>query len=186
MHNYQAMQAYEAWKAKNDAGGRKKEKVVPSAATEAEWGVYRNEDGTLYLPANNLQRSMVEAGKLFKSPVRRMATMAREVAAGLFVPEDVEGFVLVDGNGVPFTDYEIDVRRAVVQRNGIQRARPRLREWYCEVRMQIDPVVLRLDVVLQILILAGRQVGVGDYRPERSGSFGRFKVLSFTDEVVVS
>lgn len=171
MHSGASMALAAAWAAKESSG---RKKVIPEHDVEAEWGVYRNRAGDLVLPAPNFQRALVEAGKAFRSPTRKMATMTREVAAGVIIPAGVESYVLVDPDGVPIREYEVDVRRANVQRQSIMRARPLVREWGLEARLWLDPLVVSPEVVLRVMMLAGRTIGLGDYRPERSGPFGRY------------
>lgn len=168
-------------------------KRIPTPEEEAAEGAYRFEDGTLYLPAVSLQRSMVEAAKAFKDPVRTRASLMKAVAATL-TPPPVEGYALLDPDtGEAIGEYEIDVRRAVVQRAAIMRARPRIDAWVADVSMDFDfdaptgsngagPEGALEEAgkrLLDVLVHAGSKVGVGDYRPERSGPFGRFRVEQF-------
>jgi hypothetical protein len=64
----------------------------------------------------------------------------------------------------------------VVRGSRIPRARPRFDEWALEFRIvNLDPGLLRRDVIHRILVDAGRFHGLGDFRPE----FGLFKVEKF-------
>lgn len=179
MHNPAGMQLLE--KFKEDNGGARK-KVVPPAEVEAEWATYRDADGYLVIPAVWMQRCLVEAGKMFRSSTRKMASMAREFAAGISTVPAYPSFVLINDAGEPMKEYEVDVRRAIVQRQGIMRARPFIRSpWQAEVWMQRDATVIDGEACLKALMLAGQQIGIGDYRPEKSGPFGRFEVVAFDD-----
>lgn len=175
MHN-RAVMVHQA-EAANAAGNRGK-KYIPGAEEEARWGEYRLPTGELYLPALNVQRAMVEAAKQFRVKGKR-TTYKTTTAAAVTAPDDA-AFILRDGNGEPLTDYEIDVRRVVVMRAAVMRARPKIpAPWYAEISMGLDAGLLPPEMVLTILMTAGAQVGMGDYRPERGGPFGRFNVLSF-------
>jgi hypothetical protein len=56
------------------------------------------------------------------------------------------------------------------------RARPRFDEWCLEFKiLNLDPGLLKAEVIKKILEDAGKYYGLGDYRPE----FGRFKVERF-------
>ena len=43
-----------------------------------------------------------------------------------------------------------------------------------QVPLEIDTAILRPEQVDEALNLAGRIIGIGDYRPEKGGGFGRF------------
>jgi hypothetical protein len=77
----------------------------------------------------------------------------------------------------PITSYEIDARRAIVVGQGIIRRRPRFEQWSTRFTFQYDPgLVDKPELIIEVLNDAGTRVGVGDYRPECSGWFGRFRV----------
>ena len=66
----------------------------------------------------------------------------------------------------------------VVQRNRILRTRAKFDDWSCTFHLDTDPELvdrLQLETWLEI---GGRRIGLGDWRPEKSGNFGRFEVMS--------
>jgi hypothetical protein len=64
----------------------------------------------------------------------------------------------------------------VVQMSRVLRARPRFDEWALEFKIvNLDPGLLKRDMIYRILVDAGRFYGLGDFRPE----FGLFKVERF-------
>lgn len=156
-------------------GGRGK--FVPTSQQEAEWGAYQFEDKTLYLPADNLLRCLVEAGKAFKKPKSR-ASMTRDVAAGVRI--DMKhglGFPLKNPtSGRAYKKYEIDTRRAVIGKASIQRSRPHLPEWACDLEFLVDFEAVPDTIFAQIIGYAGSRIGLCDYRPELGGRFGCFSV----------
>ena len=86
-----------------------------------------------------------------------------------------EMLVLIDWDGEPLREYEIDSRRAVVQGQGIIRSRPRFEQWACEFEIIYDTaLVTNAQALLPIVADAGARIGVGDFRPEKNGWFGRF------------
>lgn len=147
------------------------QKRIPSPADEAEAATYRLPDGQLYLPAIAFRSAILNASK-----GRRIGRFAAKgvLSSSLFVTD--EHVPLTDAKGEPLSGFEIDVRRCVVQRQGVMRARPKIDEWCGELALEFDPDFLKVDWITEIFALAGRTVGVGDYRPERSGPFGRFTV----------
>jgi hypothetical protein len=162
----------------NPAGmARRKEtgigpKVIPSPEEEAEAGCYRLPSGQLYLPTTHFRSAILAAAagqKIEKKAARLIlsaALFAIEESAPLYHPE----------TGHPLREYEIDIRRAVVQRQGISRSRPKLPQWATTVEFQYEPMLLNPEMIQQVFDLAGAIIGVGDFRPSKSGPFGRFSV----------
>jgi hypothetical protein len=59
----------------------------------------------------------------------------------------------------------------------IVRTRPVFRSWAFEVPFTLDTEVLDLADLERILAVAGQVVGLGDWRPEKSGRRGRFTAV---------
>lgn len=146
-------------------------KNIPTAEVEAEAAVYRNAVGHLYLPSEAFRSCLVGAAK-----GRRLGkTAATTIVKGSVFAADEQTVLMWDDE--PVKDYEIDTRRAVVQRNGVTRSRAKVPQWRATVRFEVDTDFISDKQVRELLEIGGRTVGVGDYRPERSGPFGRFTVL---------
>ena len=169
-------------------------KRIPTPTEEAEAGAYQFDDGRLYIPALWVQRNMIEAGKQFKNPQNVRQTMKTIMAASL-IPPSVEGFVLHNGDGEPVTEYEIDTRRAVVMRAAVMRSRPLIpTPWSATIEFGFDPdpligadlkpenLLKAGDHFLNCLRVGGSRLGLGDYRPEKSGPFGKFAIKSMAVE----
>ena len=75
-------------------------------------------------------------------------------------------------------DYEIDARPVVVPatRGRIIRYRPRLDQWKVDFLLEDDDGLLSATQTRQILDDTGLRVGLLEFRPEKKGPFGRFKV----------
>lgn len=69
----------------------------------------------------------------------------------------------------PFIDY----RRVDVQGSAVFRTRPIFHEWELKFSVTIIPEQCDPDEVREWVAVAGRQCGLGDYRPK----FGRFEVV---------
>jgi hypothetical protein len=87
-------------------------------------------------------------------------------------------------------DYEIYLKRVVVQGSGIMRARPLIRNlseedggpWYCTVEFEYDADTISEPEIAMIVNQAGKFPGVADYRPGKGGPFGRYRVESVNEE----
>jgi len=135
--------------------------------------VYRNEQGVLCIPSEQFRMSVVLAAK-FKQDPRSPRKSAMDLFKAAIFP-DAEYCT----TGKKDWDY-IDRRRVMVQRNGITRHRPALLAgWEVEVPFQVVlPEYVSPELLNEVLQLAGKINGVGDYRP----TFGRFQVTSFKVE----
>jgi hypothetical protein len=58
------------------------------------------------------------------------------------------------------------------------RYRGQFEPWGARVRVQINTAVISAEQVVNLFNLAGFAVGVGEWRPERDGGYGRFRVAS--------
>jgi hypothetical protein len=149
-------------------------KTVPTPEDEAERGLYKHPDGWLYVGADHLREAIKRAAKGLRTQGSRKPILPL-IAAGLFIVD--EHFQLTR-EGKPITTYDrIDIRRAVVQKQGILRARPVVGlPWEFEAVYQYDHSILPPELIVQALSEAGMRVGLLDYRPEKGGQFGRFYV----------
>ncbi len=133
--------------------------------------VYRMVDGDLKsdlaLPGEYLRQSIIMAAKFRQDP-RSPRKSAMDLFKAAVVP-----LTNLASLGVTTWDYE-DRRRVTIQRNGITRIRPALREgWTARIELLCNiPEYISPDLLRQVIDDAGRLVGVGDFRP----TFGRFRV----------
>ena len=68
----------------------------------------------------------------------------------------------------------IDMRSVVVQRARLMRCRPIFHEWEIETELVYDENVIDKTDILRLFDTGGQMIGMGDYRPESGGDFGRF------------
>ena len=76
---------------------------------------------------------------------------------------------------------EIDVRPVVIKstKGRIPRRRPIFKNWSLKFTIEYDEDEISAETIKEILDYAGRRVGIGDFRPENGGPFGRFMVTKF-------
>lgn len=56
------------------------------------------------------------------------------------------------------------------------RYRAEFPEWECELEIEYNATVMSAEQILNLFEIAGFGVGIGDWRPEKNGQFGRFKL----------
>ncbi len=132
--------------------------------------VYRNDKGELCLPGEYLRQSIIHAAKYRQDP-----RSPRKSAMDLF-KAGVVSLTPLASLGASHWDYEHKCR-VVVQRNGITRVRPAMKEgWSATFRLMVNlPEYITPSMLGEVIANAGRLVGTGDFRP----TYGRFQVTSF-------
>lgn len=155
---------------------RKKLDQDHDAIARSEWEIALYYDPELgpYLPSTNVRSAIVEGGRLNKlgAAVQRGTLIADEKLKLLYkgprTPDEL------------WAKQFVDARSVVVGTSRLMRYRPAFpRGWSLEVEIYHDPSVIDAGQLTQCLENAGRLIGLGDFRPNRGGPFGRF-----TSEVV--
>ena len=144
--------------------------------------LYRTDEGLLSIPATNIKRALVEAGRYFDDPRssgrRRQAT---DLFRSSLLVEPEYALLLIAGQPVDAPQF-LDRRRAVVQRQAIARTRPGvLKGWRLAFRVvSLDARYIAPPLLRDVLECAGRFIGLGDFRPD----FGRFQTVSAVEDAV--
>ena len=158
--------------AKKTASKRTGSEIDRIAHLEAELSIYWNEDGLPHLPAANVRACIEKAARTLKDGPR--------VRRGLQVL------------GVEFTSSQFDAdtpREQIVKdshlvspvkvgRSTVLRTRARFREWKAVVTVEALDELVDAEALERWAQIAGRLIGVGDWRPDTSGVYGRFSVDS--------
>jgi hypothetical protein len=132
--------------------------------------VYRDDTNNICLPGEYLRMSIVNAAKFKQDP-----RSPRKSAMDLF-KAGIVCLTPMASLGKSSWEY-LDKRRCVVQRQGINRTRPAFKSgWKAEFDFLIGvPEYISKNDFRSVLEMAGRLVGVGDFRP----TYGRFAVSNF-------
>lgn len=133
--------------------------------------VYRNDAGELCIPGEYLRMATINAAKFRQDP-----RSPRKSAMDLY-KASVISLTPLASLGTTSWDYE-DKRRAVVQRNGVNRVRPAMRAgWQVSFDLMVNlPEYVDRNSLRETIEQAGRLIGIGDFRP----TFGRFGIVKFT------
>ena len=132
--------------------------------------VYRNDDGHLCIPGEYVRQAVVMAAKFRQDP-RSPRKSAMDLYKAGVVP-----LTILASTGKTAWDYE-DTRRVVIQRAGVNRTRPALKQgWKAEFEFLIlTPEYIAPMDLHSVMTQAGVLVGLADFRP----TFGRFAITSF-------
>ena len=147
----------------------------------AEAMTYRNQEGNLYLPTQALRSSLLTGCTGQKFAGSRQGP--KSIFQALIFPAE-ETATLLDANDKPIRDFEVQVDSGVnkASKSRIIVVRPRIKEWHMVVPFEIDEEFAPanfdqfLSELLRIWNRAGRIAGIGAWRPEKQGRFGKYAV----------
>jgi hypothetical protein len=89
-------------------------------------------------------------------------------------------FVLADEDDCVRIEGEPTMREDMVRLNKNMpdiRYRGEFREWSCKLNIQYNAGVISDEQLVNLFQMAGFSVGVGEWRPEKSGNFGCFSLI---------
>ena len=156
-------------------------KIVKDYGTpreQAEKVVYRNEEG-FYFPGTWIAGTLIEAAGSHK--LRGSRKSAKYVVPAAVIVQDVD-IPLRNGDcNSLIDDFEVDSRPVSIPatKGRVMRHRPRFDKWSAKFTITIDETLLPEDFIHQLLNEAGSRQGIGDYRPNKRGPFGRFRVTNW-------
>tara|TARA_R110002020_G_scaffold110945_6_gene256256 strand:+ start:4117 stop:4743 length:627 start_codon:yes stop_codon:yes gene_type:complete len=152
----------------------KKPRGARDPDSEYEASFYHLSDGTYGFPCSGFKKAAIRASKMVDGI---SMTDARQMFFVLPDDRDTTGIdcVRISGTASKRTDV-------VRLKNGSAdlRYRPELLNWSATLRITYDNGLISPDQIASLFYRAGYSVGVGDWRPERDGDFGRFTIV--TDE----
>jgi hypothetical protein len=159
-------------------GGKKRTGAVDYTQEWREY-LYATKDGAIYQPAVHIEGSLTKAAVNFKVTGKRGKSYADLFKAALFVsPDEIPHGVQVPEELDADADKPLylDMRPVVVQRARVVRIRPCFKPgWELDFTITVIDDELPSEIVQDALTLAGKAVGIGDFRPR----FGRFSVARF-------
>lgn len=147
-----------------------------------EWrqSLYANGNAELYQPATHLDGALAKASSNFKVQGRGAKTYSQLFKGNVFVaPDEIPFMGMIMPENLD-TDADkplyLDVRPVVIQRARVVRIRPCFKPgWKLDFVIEVIDDQIPHNVVSEVLIMAGKTIGIGDFRPK----FGRFMVTKF-------
>ena len=107
---------------------------------------------------------------------------AASVRAGTYADEKMtflRGAYHVDGDMVPIKG-EPTMREDTVRLQGKTadiRFRGEFKDWSAVIPVTVNETAISIDQVVNLFRIAGFAVGIGEWRPEKNGAYGRFEVI---------
>lgn len=149
------------------AGRKTKEREKRDPQAEAEAATYKCEDGTPGIPAIAFKSSLISAAH--KDLGIEKTLIRKAVFTGLADPQQV----------LPITFGKVEVREDLVRVGAGQpdlRYRPYFFDWHCSMVLQFEPSMIRVEDLVTLIDRAGSTIGIGEWRPEKGGEYGRFQI----------
>ena len=143
------------------------------AELECQISLYLDQSGAPTIPSAMIRACIEQAArKLKQGPQVREGLVLSRVEAFDYDRKALGGTLEELGRNAQYT---VPV---VVQRNRILRTRARFETWGCTFIADCDDELIDKTQLESWLDIAGRRIGLGDWRPAKSGEHGRFEVAS--------
>lgn len=142
-----------------------------------EKALYKNEEGEEIIPSPNLMSCIVEGGRFFKNGKSKVTTQKNSLLYACVSIEDLE-IPLKSKSG-----WKVDTRPIRMPSTGgrLLRHRPMFDDWELTFESEVDTEILSVGLFRQIVDAAGKRIGLGDYRPDRKGPYGKFVVTEWKE-----
>lgn len=146
---------------------------------QAELTPYADEPRTskslLWVPSTWIMGSIATIASDYKIPGSRKSI--KSVYGGAIIPREEKIYFT---EKYTLKDIEVDSRPVVIQRARIMRHRARIEHWTLSLTLELDETIIPVDSLHQLISDAGRRAGIGDFRANKGGPFGRYKVTRWT------
>jgi hypothetical protein len=144
-----------------------KAKEAKDPEVEFQGCLYLDDQGRHCFPARAFKAAMVAA--------------TTSIEDKKFPKTKIRQVVFVEGDLLPIiSKTEPDMRTDPVRLGGTTadiRYRPEYKDWYIDLTLTFNAAAVSSEQLINLLNLAGFAVGVGEWRPEKNGSNGRFEVV---------
>lgn len=153
--------------------GKSKKRTGAMSDSDIEDKLYKDENGKTQLPSVYVKNSISEAAKKFKIQGQGKSTYSKIVASTV----DIEPFYIE----LKADKYKVFRISAVnpMTKGRMMTERPQYDKWSASFEIVLNDDGVPVSVINEILEQAGKYVGVGDWRPEKKGMFGKFMITSF-------
>ena len=143
--------------------------------------LYWNDDLGLYMPAENVQKMLLEAGRHLDQKGAKKSVVGITFSEYLGFPIETKNSrdleKLANDEALRYTKI------VQVQKAKIVAVRAIFKEWRFQFELEIDETILNPATCLEWVEYAGKRVGLGSRRPyaPTPGSFGKFIVEDFKE-----
>jgi len=134
--------------------------------------LYINVSGTICQPATHFEKSLQDAAKKLKVKGSGKATYSKLFGSmvsvsPIMIPHEIQTFSVFS------TSVVIPSTKGRIIKN-----RPLFQEWSLKFTISAEDEIPE-SIIEEALKIAGKYCGVGDWRPQKGGKFGKFEIESF-------
>lgn len=178
-----------------ETGIRPPEAKDRPSVDKAREKIYRNDRGKIALPTEMMIGALVAAGQKVKNGNKTISTVKTTtlfdlvvvnsvdlpLTSGTIDPKSIVGNE-AKGDDLPWT---VDRRKGIGYQAKTPTAvciiRPRFPHWEFDLEIQYDEKRVKGEVIRQLFDNAGGSQGLGAFRPNKRGPFGRFRVETWEE-----
>lgn len=154
----------------------------------AQEKIYRDPSGRIALPAEMLFACLVGAGRNVKIGTKGISTATTTTLPDLMSIQD-EYLPLTNipanANGSEKNYWSVDKRKGMGYQGKTPTAvgivRPKFPEWQFTVTVQYDESKVNEGTIEKLFNNAGSTQGLGSFRPNKKGMFGRFRIAEMKE-----
>ena len=177
MQHRMDVQKLEAWE-KSRGKIIERDGLNDEPSKTAAFHAYIDDKGQYYIPSEHFKQCFVKGGGYVKGKVGNSTRSMKNIVAGMWrIEEEKISFRKFD---------EVDTRSAV--NNNVKARiivhRPKWIKWSAGFTLLIDDDAkngITEETINNIISYGGRYLGVGSYRPEHTGEYGRFAIEKITE-----
>ena len=148
----------------------KRETKNPKEICEGK--LYSDAEERIYLPSTWFRGALVEAGKQKKMGGKGSSKATYSKAVGSSVSIEPFEILLKKPSWEVFSI--LAVNPTTRGRNILHR--PQFKKWEVDMQVVFEEDQIEPSVMKELFDIAGKMVGVGDWRPAKKGMFGKFQV----------
>ena len=139
---------------------------------DVEDKLYLTEEKKPYIPSVYFWRAMIDAGKRLQVRGQKKATYSKIVGSVVEVSPDA---IEIRGKWEPYRTSAVNP----MTKGRMMVTRPMFRKWSCTFEVIVNGDDVSAETINTLLVMAGQSTGVGDWRPEKKGKYGKFMVTKF-------
>lgn len=141
--------------------------------------IYLDDNGRMGVPTMNLIAALKHAGRSVKNGKKAISTATSTTLFSFCeFPTEFIPFDGLDEDG--HLPWRVDKRRGVMKNGASSVAvgilRPKFDSWSLTVEVVLNEKLVTQDTLRRLFEEAGTNAGLGDFRPQKGGPFGRFQV----------
>lgn len=144
-----------------------KAKAAKSPEDDFQESRYVDSEGRDCVPARAFKAAVVEAANL-------MSFKKTDLRKAFFVGEPGQELIPLISAAPTMREDMVRVGMGTAD----MRYRAEYKEWECKVPVQFNPRAISAEQLFALFDSAGYSVGICEWRPQRNGQFGRFRLVT--------